>query len=60
MRGVNLKTVQMLMCPSTLKQTAKYADLAPDHLREADDTLVAPKPSAIKTASDVIEFPLSA
>jgi site-specific recombinase XerD len=60
MRGVNLKTVQTLMCHSTLKQTAKYADLAPDHLREAADTLTAPKPSAIKTASAVIEFPLSA
>jgi len=60
MRGVNLKTVQMLMCHSTLKQTAKYADLAPDHLREAADTLVAPKASATKTASAVSEFPLSA
>lgn len=60
MRGVNLKTVQMLMCHSTLKQTAKYADLAPDHLREAADTLIGPKPSATRTATGLTEFQLSA
>jgi site-specific recombinase XerD len=39
MRGINLKAVQELMCHATLKQTAKYAALAPEHLQSAVECL---------------------
>jgi site-specific recombinase XerD len=60
MRGKDLRTVQQLMCHSSLKQTAKYADLAPSHLREAVEALTVEKPSAIKTATRILELPVSA
>jgi site-specific recombinase XerD len=71
MRGVNLKTVQMLMCHATIKQTAIYADLSPEHLQnsveclttsipEPPNTTSIEKPRATKTATCVVEFPISA
>jgi site-specific recombinase XerD len=71
MRGVNLKTVQMLMCHATIKQTAIYAELSPEHLQSSVECLTATlpvpvtsiaieSPGAIKTATSVVNFPLSA
>jgi site-specific recombinase XerD len=60
MRGVDLKTVQTLMCHATIKQTAIYADLAPEYLQSSVERLAAEKPSATKTATSGVELPLSA
>jgi len=50
MRGVNLRTVQQLMCHTDIKQTARYADLSADHLREAAEMMQRlPIPTDTKT-----------
>jgi site-specific recombinase XerD len=41
MKGVDLRTVQHLMCHATIKQTAIYADLAPEHLAASVECLTA-------------------
>jgi hypothetical protein len=61
----------MLMCHATIKQSAIYADLSPEHLQSSVECLTATlpvpvtsiateKPGATKTATCVVEFPLSA
>jgi site-specific recombinase XerD len=55
MRGVDLKTVQMLMCHADIKQTARYADLSPEHLQSSVNTLMTELPSSTKTATCISE-----
>lgn len=51
MRGADLKTIQMLMGHANIKQTAMYAELSPEHLRSAVETLMVQRPTAIRTAT---------
>jgi site-specific recombinase XerD len=61
MKGVDLRTVQQLMCHATIKQTAIYADLAPEHLADSVECLASgEKRTATKTATQLVEFPRSA
>jgi integrase len=55
MRGVDLKTVQMLMCHADIKQTARYADLSPEHLQSSVNALMTELPGPIKTATCISE-----
>jgi hypothetical protein len=49
------------MCHASIKQTAIYADLAPEHLADSVEVLTATeKRTAIKTASGVSELLLTA
>jgi site-specific recombinase XerD len=49
MKGVDLRSVQQLMCHATIKQTAIYADLAPEHLAASVECLAATeKPTVIR------------
>jgi site-specific recombinase XerD len=49
LRSADLKTVEILMGHANIKQTAAYAELSPEHLRSAVDTLASKKPTATKT-----------
>jgi integrase len=54
MKNVPLPTVQKLMCHASIKQTAIYADLAPEHLAASTEVLVVgEKPTATRTATGV-------
>jgi integrase len=55
MRGVDLKTVQVLMCHADIKQTARYADLSPEHLQSSVNALMTELPGAIRTATCISE-----
>ena len=50
MRGADLRTLQQLMGHASIKQTAIYADLSPNHLQATSELLRATKPHACKSA----------
>jgi hypothetical protein len=52
MAGVSLRDVAELMGHRTIQMTMRYSHLAPDHLKQAVNRLVATgKQTAIKTAT---------
>jgi site-specific recombinase XerD len=57
MKGVDLRTVQELMNHKTISMTARYAHLAPKHLKEAVSTLEAIELVASETAGKNAENP---